>query len=31
MRSPAFRDRFPEAHVTRWEKRYREFVISCYE
>ena len=27
MRSPEFRDRFPEAHVARWEKGYRDFVI----
>jgi glycosyltransferase involved in cell wall biosynthesis len=27
MRSPEFRDRFPEAHVARWEKAYRDHVI----
>jgi glycosyltransferase involved in cell wall biosynthesis len=30
MRSPALRDRFPEAHVTRWESEYRSYVIMRY-
>jgi glycosyltransferase involved in cell wall biosynthesis len=30
MRSPEFRDRFPEAHVARWEKEYRDYVIWSY-
>jgi glycosyltransferase involved in cell wall biosynthesis len=27
MRSPEFRDRFPEPHVARWEKAYRDHAI----
>jgi glycosyltransferase involved in cell wall biosynthesis len=27
MRSPEFRDRFPEPHVARWEKEYRVYVM----
>jgi len=27
MRSPEFRDRFPEEHVRRWERRYRRLVV----
>jgi glycosyltransferase involved in cell wall biosynthesis len=30
MRSPQCRDRFPEAHVARWEERYRHDVIWGY-
>jgi glycosyltransferase involved in cell wall biosynthesis len=28
MRSPEFRDRFPEPHVARWEKDYRNYVMT---
>jgi glycosyltransferase involved in cell wall biosynthesis len=31
MRSPQFRDRFPEAHVARWEDAYRRHVIWQYQ
>lgn len=33
MRSPAFKDIFPETHVQRWEKTWREFVIhyNCHD
>jgi glycosyltransferase involved in cell wall biosynthesis len=27
MRSPEFRDRFPESHVARWENDYRDYVF----
>jgi glycosyltransferase involved in cell wall biosynthesis len=27
MRLPEFRDRFPEPHVARWEKAYRDYVF----
>src|SRR5262249_28521358 len=30
MRSPEFRDRFPETHVARWENAYRDFVINMH-
>jgi hypothetical protein len=27
MRTPGFRDRFPESHVARWENDYRDYVF----